>query len=180
MSKSTIEHLKTFISSWPWLRQKIVITLAVIGVGFIISLTIPRMLKALFHVDDAEVLKVVYSPNKQYKAVLFNENGGGAISPYCFDFISVVPASMADSSADKDSYRVYSGSCHHLGFVYPKDLPPHLENAPLLNWSSDSVLEITFDPTEAAVGIKELIFRGWADSGQIRVVHRQFLEVNKP
>ncbi len=179
MSKSNIESSKIFISSWPWLRQKIVITLAVIGAGFIISLTIPRVLNALFHKEDAEVLKVVYSPNKKYKAVLFNENGGGAISPYCFDFISVVPASMADSAANQDSYSVYSGSCHSLGFVYQKGLPPHLENAPLLSWSSDSMLEITFDPTEAAVGIKELIFRGWADSGHIRVVHRQFIVGNK-
>lgn len=161
--------------------RAIVLCLAVVGAIYVSRLA-PRVLMTLFPsfaevgVKDAGVKEAIYSPDGKFKAVLFNENGGGAISPYCFDFISVAPASMPDAATNRDSYRVYSAGCHSLGFVHSPGEPPFLVGAPLVRWNSNSVLEITFDPTMAASGIKEFILRGWDVAGQIRVVHRQFVE----
>lgn len=82
------------------------------------------------------------------------KTGGGGLSHYCFDFVSVAPASVVDGAADQDEYRIYSGSCHTLGFLSSDGRSPVLENAPLLNWRSDSVPEVTFDPTAAAEGTR--------------------------
>jgi hypothetical protein len=124
--------------------------------------------------DDLFTGKPLYSPDQKYKAILFSENGGGAISPYCFDYVSVAPASLETAKANKRAFHVYEGSCHSLGFLERKDKPPVLESAPLIKWVSSSELEITFDRTQASQGINKFLFVSQANEGHIRVTERRF------
>jgi hypothetical protein len=161
------------------IKRWLLLGLAIIGALYIASLIVPRVLRpSPKPVKEDSVRNIVYSPDGKFKAVLFNENGGGGISPYCFDFISVVPASVPNPTANQDSYRVYEASCHTLGFMKSQDGRRMMVGAPLIHWSSNSVLEITFDPKMAASGINNFIFRVWAVKGQVQIVHRQFIESN--
>ena len=126
--------------------------------------------------DDMFIGKPVYSPDQKYKAVMSSENGGGAISPYCFDYVSVVPADLEDKEAIKKTYRVYAGNCHTLGFSYPKDKLPSLVNAPLLKWKNSTELEITFDRKFAEQRINGFFLAAQADAGRIKIVQGQFQE----
>jgi hypothetical protein len=160
-------------------KRWLILGLAVIGTLYIASLSVPRVLRALSApVTEDSILNIAYSPDGKFKAVLFNENGGGGISPYCFDFISVVPAAVPNPAANQDAYRVYEAGCHTLGFKKSEDGQRMMVGAPLIHWSSNSVLEITFDPTMAASGINEFIFRGSGVKGQVQIVHHQFIENN--
>lgn len=139
-------------------RQVIVGCLAVVGLISIINYAIlPRFR------EKPDVIRTFFSPNQQYKAVLFNWNGGGGISPYCIDSISVVPSALSDSNADNDDYTVYTGACHAVG---------NNDNAPKIKWLSDKQLEITFDSTLAAQGVNKTILRGYAAKGDIQIVHK--------
>ena len=122
--------------------------------------------------DDMYVGKPLYSPTNKYKVIVFSESGGGAISPYCFDFVSVVPALMDTTNAFKRIFHVYAGGCHSLLSPAQNDKSPILEHAPLLKWKSDTELEISFDQKSAATGIKEFLFVGEADEGRIKIVPR--------
>lgn len=124
--------------------------------------------------DEVFVGKPLYSPDHKHKAILFSENGGGAISPYCFDYVSVVPVSVEDTKANTKAFHVYEGACHSLGFSHSNDKAPVLENAPLLNWKNDAELEVTFDRQKASVGINRFLFISQADDGRVRVIQREF------
>jgi hypothetical protein len=170
MSPTSLNQSESALSR---LRRFATAVFAIIGALCVAILAIPRVLSFVWpHDADARVIKVVHSPDRKYKAVLFNDNGGGAFAPYCFDFVYVVPVSVADASANRDTYLVYSGSCHPLEFQSQAASPRYV-NAPQLRWSSNSQLEIAFDPTLAAQGIKELTFRALAAEGKVRIAHRQ-------
>lgn len=162
------------------LKRMGILVLAGIGAIYVASLVVPTVVRTMFPSSaDGGTGKAIYSPDGNFKAVQFNANGGGGISPYCFDYISVAPASVPDAATNQDSFRVYTASCHSLGFVQSPGKPAFHVNAPLIKWLSNSVLEITFDPTMAASGINEFVLRGWASTGQIRVVHHQFVEIKQ-
>jgi hypothetical protein len=124
--------------------------------------------------DDVYIAKPLYSPDGKYMAVVFSENGGGAISPYCFNDVSVVPASLKPVQAYARRFRVYEGGCHTLGFFYPVHSRPALLNAPLLKWSGPRELEITIDPTQAALGVNEVLFAGHSDDGLVQITQKSF------
>jgi hypothetical protein len=124
--------------------------------------------------DDVYAATPVYSPDKQYMAVLFTQSGGGAISPYCFSKVSVSPASVLPSDAYARKFHVYEGSCHSLGFKYRPNRPPVLESAPILEWRGPRELNITFDPKQAPLGIKKFLFVDHADDGRVKIVQQHF------
>jgi hypothetical protein len=154
------------------IKQIIYMLLAMVGAGYL-ALTLARTV--LHPIGESQgVAQTLFSPDGKYKAVTFKEFGGGSISPYCFDYVSVVPAGIPDQAANYDKYRIYAGSCHSLGFCGNVE-----QEAPILHWMSASVLEIVFDPTKSANGISELTFRGSARSGNIRIVQHSFNESEK-
>jgi hypothetical protein len=124
--------------------------------------------------DDVYVGKPLYSPDKKYMAVLFSEAGGGGISPYCIDTVSVAPATVTPSKAYAKKFHVYEGGCHSLGFTKRPGLPPALENAPALKWSGQHDLEITFDPKQAAHNVRQVLFVDQADDGRVKIVQKLF------
>lgn len=114
--------------------------------------------------DDAGVVGSLPSPDHEYKAVVFNQNGGGAISPYCFDYISIVPAGTADKDAWAEQFSVFAASCGSLAFaMWGEDL----------KWKSSDELQIRFDPTTGARGISAMTIKGYAAGGKIRLSYAQ-------
>ena len=107
-------------------------------------------------------------------AVVFSESGGGGISPYCFDDVSVVPASLTPTQAYARRFRVYEGACHTLGFFYPVHGRPTLMNAPLLKWSNPRELEITIDPRQAAQGANKVLLAAHNDDGLVQITQKGF------
>ena len=140
------------------IRQVIVGSLAIVGVVSIVT----HVILPLFR-EKPYAEKSFLSPSRQYKAVLYNWNGGGGLSPYCINSISVVPSALSDSNASEDSYAVYTGACHAVG---------DSDYAPAIKWLSDNQLEITFDPTLAARGVNKAILRGYAVSGRIQIIQK--------
>lgn len=124
--------------------------------------------------DDVYIDKPLYSPDGKYMAVVFSENGGGAISPYCFDNVSVVQASLTPKQAYARRFRVYEGACHSLGFFYPIHGSPALLNAPLLKWSSLRKLEITIDFRQAALGVNKVLLAVHSDDGLVEITQKVF------
>jgi len=124
--------------------------------------------------EDIYIGKPLYSPDQKHKAIVFSASGGGAISPYCFDYVSVVPASLEVERSIKRKFRVYEGGCHSLGFSFLDGKPPALENAPLLKWNSSTEIELTFDRNQAVRGINKFLFVTEADEGRIKVTQRNY------
>jgi hypothetical protein len=151
------------------LKRMVVSVLAILGAIFLFAIggAIATRLGLLPRLSSSWwVVKVIPSPDGDYKAIIFNDNGGGGFAPYCFDSVSVAPVGISDKDADRDKYSVYSGSCHVIGKCGT--------NAPIVRWSSNSTLEVTFDPTLAAENIRQLEFRSGVNVGSVRVVYRQF------
>ncbi len=124
--------------------------------------------------DDVFAGTPVYSPDRQYMAILFTQSGGGAMAPYCFSKVSVIPASVLPSNAYARKFRVYEGYCHQLGFTYRPNRSPKLESAPLLEWRSPRELKITFDPRQAPLGITKFLFVDHADNGHVKIAQEHF------
>jgi hypothetical protein len=123
--------------------------------------------------DSLFVGDIIYSPDHKYIAVLLGENGGGAISPYCFDYVSVIPKSIKIEVAKSEKFHVYAASCHSLGISHTKNGSKTI-GAPLVKWKGSTELEITFDKKLASMGISHFIFTGQADEGRVKVVQGYF------
>lgn len=141
-------------------------SLAIIGVMAIVW----HGVLPLFH-EKAYAHKTLLSPSGKYKAVLFNWNGGGGLSPYCYNSISVVPAAVSDDAANHEGFRVYSGGCHAVG---------DSDYAPTIKWLSDVELEITYDLAQAVHGVSSVGLKGSAASGQVFVIHRNVIPFPQP
>jgi len=88
-------------------------------------------------------VKALSSPSGKYKAIVFTNAGGGAISPSCFQRISVAPASIKESEVERmPQHEVYSGPC---------DSFTNHEPSPKVQWTSDSSLRIEFSINETAI-----------------------------
>lgn len=124
--------------------------------------------------DDVYIDQPLYSPDGKYMVVVFTDSGGGGISPYCTDIVSVVPASLTPAQGYARRFRVYTGTCHTLGFFYPLHSPPSLLNAPLLKWSSPSKLEITIGSNQAALGVDKSQLVARNDDGLVEITQKGF------
>jgi hypothetical protein len=51
------------------------------------------------------------SPDGKFRAAIVTFAGGGAISPYCHDAVSVIPATAPDRDAAESHLNVYEGAC---------------------------------------------------------------------
>lgn len=91
---------------------------------------------------DAWVVESVPAPDGRYKAVVFSENGGGGISPYCFDSVYVSDANTHDEQALNEANLVVGGSCDVLVGV----------RGERIRWTSPSELRIAIDPRPASGG----------------------------
>ena len=100
------------------------------------------------------------SPDGKNKAVKLTVAGGGAISPYCYDVVFVVLQTTNDDEATRhDENKVFSASCSTFA---------NHENAPRLDWTSNTSLQITF--AFNTVLAQRVTLKPVDASGKVRVV----------
>ncbi|KAA0121621.1 hypothetical protein CIW48_22770 [Methylobacterium sp. P1-11] len=56
-------------------------------------------------------ITVVASPDGSFKAALASWNGGGAIAPFCYDRVFVVPTAVPNDRRADDKNLVFAGEC---------------------------------------------------------------------
>jgi hypothetical protein len=89
------------------------------------------------------VAKTFPSPSGKYKAIVFTNTGGGAISPSCFQRVSVAPTEMKDSDVEREAkHEVYSGTCDSFA---------NHDSAPKLEWTTETSLRIEFPINATAI-----------------------------
>lgn len=109
---------------------------------------------------DAWVVESIPAPDRRYKAVVLNENGGGGISPYCFDSVYVSKGDRPDEQAWDDANLVVNGGCGVLVGEWGERI----------RWTSPTELRIAIDPTVGSRGIATMRLHGYAMSGQVKIV----------
>jgi hypothetical protein len=107
--------------------------------------------------DPFENLQSFVSPDGQYRAIIYQQSGGGGLAPYCFDFASVVTQEVSDNEATSPRFRVLEASC---GAVHVKDI----------KWISVHELLIVPDLNSGTSGnIDAVKLRGIADGIKVKV-----------
>lgn len=109
---------------------------------------------------DAWVVESYSAPDGRFKAVVFNQNGGGAISPYCFDSVYVSKGDRPDEQAWDDANLVLNGACGVLVG----------ERGESIRWNSPTELRIAIDLTVGSRRISTLRLSGYAMTGQVKIV----------
>jgi hypothetical protein len=108
----------------------------------------------------------IRSPDGRYKAVLLNDNGGGAIAPYCIDTVVVIPVHMKVDSRD-DAQVVYVGGCG----TFHDPRTNNGRNGPDIKWLETNRLEI-HSPKESVGGVASMRLKGYADKGNVLITYR--------
>lgn len=84
------------------------IALALVGLGTVVGWVWPSMPGAPSPPNN---LTVVASPDGSFKAALASWGGGGAIAPFCYDRVFVVPATVPNDRLADDKNLVFAGAC---------------------------------------------------------------------
>jgi len=101
------------------------------------------------------------SPDGEFKAVVFVSMGGGPATSYCDTSIYVVASATPAADIREDRHLVYAASCGGLS-------EGHWEQN--IRWTSESQLEIAFDPSVGARGSTgEMTIKGYAAGGKVRI-----------
>lgn len=104
----------------------------------------------------------VRSPNDEYRAVIQTWAGGGALSPYCYEAILIVPARVNLANMhDAQSYEVYSGSeCDSFA--------DH-SSSPEITWDGDRTLKVRISINRTAMSEHTVRLRKRAASGAVSI-----------
>jgi hypothetical protein len=151
------------------IRQITIKALAIIGTLTLIAL-LARFAMASWIASKYDLVAVVYSPDKTYKAILFNKKRGmpdGYVNPLCFNTVSVVPVAIENDAAKSEQYLVYRGGCHSLGLSGGPRLEP-----PQIKWLSGKELEITFNPTTATADVAKVELSGHDASSYVTLQYK--------
>ncbi|MEO9169282.1 MAG: hypothetical protein ABI230_12845 [Aestuariivirga sp.] len=156
-----------------WTMRILIGVLAVIGAAGVVAHGLVGFLQqapsSLIR-DDTTVIGSIVSPDHEYKAIIFNQDGGGGLSPYCIDYVSVVPEKIADKQAWGDNYSVFVASCGSLTDGHERDD---------VKWLSGKELQITFDADIGVKGVSAMTLKGYADRGAISVSYLQKSYIHK-
>jgi len=133
------------------------IALALVGLGTVVGWVWPSMPGAPSPPNN---LTVVASPDGSFKAALASWGGGGAIAPFCYDRVFVVPATVPNDRLADDKNLVFAGAC--------ATFEDH-SNAPILTWSGPNALLVRFSTLETASFPATLRLRRLAADGQVEV-----------
>ena len=109
--------------------------------------------------SGAAVRKVLDSPDGRYKAITFEEAGGGAISPYCFQIVAVVGRYTVPENGWNEASTIFEGNC-----------TPDID----VNWIDGVTLKITFSPDLVAQGIAAARLKANAVHGEVHVTYGVF------
>jgi hypothetical protein len=89
--------------------------------------------------EDPPFVKFIPAPGGKLKAALVTYAGGGGISPYCIDNVTIVPSTATAEDAQKKDFLIFSGECS--SFSVENGV---MESSPRIEWLSDHALRITF------------------------------------
>ena len=104
------------------------------------------------------------SPDGAFKAVLASWDGGGALAPYCYDRVFVVPQATAAEQAVDEENVVFDGACASFA---PKD--GRALNSPELSWREGRVLVVRFSTNATAAAPATFHLRRLVAHGQVGV-----------
>jgi hypothetical protein len=104
--------------------------------------------------DEMSVQHNLTSPDATHSAIVFTEAGGGGISPFCEELISVVPANVGEQAAWPSSNWVFSGDCGSLNHV---------------SWLSKDRLLVTLNRSLAQRGGSDLSIHGFGDGSKVKI-----------
>lgn len=131
--------------------------LAIVGLGTIAGWVWPLLQAAPPAPDN---LTVVASPDGSFKAALASWDGGGAIAPFCYDRVFVVPAAVPNDRIADDKNLVFAGECATF-----KDR----SNAPNVTWHGPRALLVRFSTMRTANAPATLRLRRLAADGQVEI-----------
>ena len=137
------------------------IVLALVALGTVAGWVWPSLRGAPSAPND---ITVVASPDQEFKAVLASWNGGGAIAPFCYDRVFVVPkATVADQVVD-DENVVFEAACG--SFALNDGV---INSSPKLSWREARVLVVRFSTNAAAASPEKFRLRRLVAHGQVAV-----------
>lgn len=139
----------------------ITIALALVGLGTVAGRVWPLLRGARPAPNN---VAVVASPDQEFKAVLASWNGGGAIAPFCYDRVFVVPKETVADQAMDDENVVFEGDC---GSFALKD--GVINSSPELSWREARVLVVRFSTNGTALMLKKFRLRRLVAHGQVVV-----------
>jgi hypothetical protein len=114
--------------------------------------------------DKPEVVTFTASPNGSYKAALATWAGGGGISPYCYNRLTVVPAGASPDESIARDRVVFEAECD--SFAAPNG---KIGNSPAVRWESDQKLKVTFSILGSALHPAAVKLRKQDASGRIAI-----------
>ncbi|PZM10658.1 hypothetical protein, partial [Rhizobium tubonense] len=138
--------------------------LAVIGFGTILFLLLGFALDGGTSAFEPDATTFVTSPSGTVKAVLTTWTGGGAISPYCYDRLTVVPVGTPPDKESASDTAVFEAEC--ATFALRDGI---IENSPSVLWEGDKKLRVKFSISEAVIVPASVKLRKQDASGQIAV-----------
>jgi hypothetical protein len=138
-----------------------IMLLAIIGGFTVVAYFAPQRYVAAPTPDH---IKFVGSPDGKLKAAVLTFAGGGALSPFCYEKVAIIPASATDHEVTDNRFEVYSGPCH--GFAPRNDI---IEPSPRLDWLSDTALRITISINATAVQPIKVDMKKQDASGKVRI-----------
>jgi hypothetical protein len=139
----------------------LVVLLAIIGGIAVIIWFMPKNHPAT---PPPEHIRFFPSPDAKFKAAVLMFAGGGALSPYCYEKVSIVPAAAPDRDAAESRFEVYSGPCD--SFSSRDNI---IEQSPMFEWLSNTELRMTISINSTAMAPRALWLRKQDASGKIRI-----------
>ncbi|MGO4569651.1 hypothetical protein AB4Z52_32565 [Rhizobium sp. 2YAF20] len=106
--------------------------------------------------EEMSVQDDLSSPDAAHRAIVFTEAGGGGISPFCSELVSVVRAGISEQAAWPSSNWVFSGNCGSLNHV---------------SWQSKDRLLISLNRSLAQRGNNGLSLEGFGDGLKVMVLY---------
>jgi hypothetical protein len=109
-------------------------------------------------------IKFLASPGAKFKAAVLTFAGGGALSPYCYEKVSIIPAAATGHDAAESRFEIYSRPCDSFA---PRN--SIIEQSPKLDWLSDDELRITISINRTAISPAAVRLKKQDASGNVRV-----------
>lgn len=116
------------------------------------------------HGEPPDAVTYSPSPSGSHKAVVATWAGGGGISPYCFDRLTVVLAEAPTGEAVSRSKAVFEAECDSFGLSKGR-----IRRSPEIKWESDQKLKVTFSILSTALSAATIKLRKQDASGYVAI-----------
>lgn len=126
------------------------------ALAFVGLLNIGLWAHARFSRETPDYVTDLPSPDGQYKAVLATWGGGGAISPYCYERLTVVSAKASQEEMIAGDNMVFESECTTGG-------------SPSTTWQGNDTLQVGFALSESYAAPSTIKFRRKDASGRIAI-----------